>query len=223
MLGQPLSMLLPPVVGVRLHGALPEGTTATDLVLTVTELMRRHGVVGKFVEFSGPGVTEITLADRVTISNMSPEFGSTCAYFPIDDETPRYLRFTGRSAELVALVEAYAKEQGLWHEPDRPRRYTEHVELDLSTVVPSLAGPRRPQDRVPLNRSRTAFRVALTDMLDPGSLPAPSWADEASEESFPASDAPAIDAQRPGAGRPASVPTEPALPNWPNSRHARRG
>ena len=123
-------------------------------MLTITELMRRHGVVGKFVEFSGPGVAATTLADRVTISNMSPEFGSTCAYFPIDDETLRYLRFTGRSDERVALVEAYAKEQGLWHEPDRPRRYTEHVELDLSTVVPSLAGPRRPQDRParPLDR-----------------------------------------------------------------------
>ncbi len=156
----------------HLSGALPEGTTATDLVLTITELMRRHGVVGKFVEFSGPGVSGTTLADRVTISNMSPEFGSTCAYFPIDDETLRYLRFTGRSDERVALVEAYAKEQGLWHEPDRPRRYTEHVELDLSTVVPSLAGPRRPQDRVPLDRSRTAFRLALTDMLGPDQAPA---------------------------------------------------
>ena len=172
MLGQSLPMLLPPVVGVHLSGVLPEGTTATDLVLTITELMRRHGVVGKFVEFSGPGVSGITLADRVTISNMSPEFGSTCAYFPIDDETLRYLRFTGRDAERVALVEAYAKEQGLWHEPDRPRRYTEHVELDLSTVVPSLAGPRRPQDRVPLDRSRTAFRLALTDMLGPDQAPA---------------------------------------------------
>ena len=172
MLGQSLPMLLPPVVGVHLSGALPEGTTATDLVLTITELMRRHGVVGKFVEFSGPGVSGTTLADRVTISNMSPEFGSTCAYFPIDDETLRYLRFTGRSDERVALVEAYAKEQGLWHEPDRPRRYTEHVELDLSTVVPSLAGPRRPQDRVPLDRSRTAFRLALTDMLGPDQAPA---------------------------------------------------
>jgi aconitate hydratase len=152
---------------VHLSGALPDGTTATDLVLTITELMRRHGVVGKLVEFSGPGVTEITLADRVTISNMCPEFGATCAYFPIDDETLRYLRFTGRSDERVALIEAYAKEQGLWHEPDRPRRYTEHVELDLSTVVPSPAGPRRPQDRVPLEGARTAFRLALTDMLGP--------------------------------------------------------
>ena len=141
MLGQPLSMLLPPVVGVRLHGALPEGTTATDLVLTITELMRRHGVVGKFVEFSGPGVTETTLADRVTISNMSPEFGSTCAYFPDRRRDAAVPALHRAQRERVALVEAYAKEQGLWHEPDRPRRYTEHVELDLSTVVPSLAGP----------------------------------------------------------------------------------
>ena len=220
MLGQSLSMLLPRVVGVHLHGTLPEGTTATDLVLTITELMRRHGVVGKFVEFSGPGVTGITLADRVTISNMSPEFGSTCAYFPIDDETLRYLRFTGRSVEQVALVEAYAKEQGLWHDPERPRRYSEHVELDLATVVPSLAGPRRPQDRVPLDRSRAAFRLALTDMLAPAGTPTEavaSWADEASEESFPSSDAPAIDAERPGAGRPAAVPTAVALPGRPSA------
>ena len=141
MLGQSLPMLLPPVVGVHLSGALPEGTTATDLVLTITELMRRHGVVGKFVEFSGPGVSGTALADRVTISNMSPEFGSTCAYFPIDDETLRYLRFTGRSDERVALVEAYAKEQGLWHEPDRPCRYTEHVELDLVDGGAVAGGP----------------------------------------------------------------------------------
>ena len=220
MLGQSLPMLLPRVVGVRLHGALPPGTTATDLVLTITELMRRHGVVGKFVEFSGPGVAALTLADRVTIANMSPEFGSTCAYFPIDDETLRYLRFTGRSAQRIALVEAYAKEQGLWHEPDRPRRYSEHVELDLATVVPSLAGPRRPQDRVPLDSSRAAFRWALTDMLAPTG-PAPtslaSWADEASDESFPASDAPAIDTERPGAGLPAPVRSEPVLPGRPSA------
>jgi aconitate hydratase len=161
MLGQSLPMLLPRVVGVHLSGALPDGATATDLVLTITELMRRHGVVGAFVEFAGPGVRRLPLADRLTIANMSPEFGSTCAYFPIDDETLRYLRFTGRTDEHVALVEAYAKEQGLWHEPDRPRRYSEHVELDLSTVVPSLAGPRRPQDRVPLAEVKRSFREAF--------------------------------------------------------------
>lgn len=162
MLGQSLSMPLPRVVGVRLHGALPEGSTATDLVLTITELMRRHGVVGAFVEFSGPGVAALSLADRATIANMSPEFGSTCAYFPIDDETLRYLGFTGRSDDHVALVEAYAKEQGLWHQPDRPPRYSETVELHLDTVVPSLAGPRRPQDRVPLDRAQTSLRDVVT-------------------------------------------------------------
>ncbi|MEV6814521.1 aconitate hydratase AcnA, partial [Micromonospora sp. NPDC051296] len=163
MLGQPLSIRLPRVVGVRLRGALPEGSTATDLVLTVTELMRRHGVVGSFVEFSGPGIAEITLPDRVTIANMSPEFGSTCAYFPIDEETLRYLRFTGRPATQVALVEAYAREQGLWHDPGRQIRYSEIVDLDLGAVVPSLAGPRRPQDRVALSAAKPAFRRALQD------------------------------------------------------------
>ncbi|WP_238005669.1 aconitate hydratase AcnA [Dactylosporangium sp. AC04546] len=158
MLGQPVSMRIPQVVGVRLHGVLPHGATATDLVLTITELMRGHGVVGKFVEFSGPGVAEITLADRATIANMSPEFGSTCAYFPIDAETLRYLRFTGRPDATVALVEAYAKEQGLWHEPGATPRYTETLDLDLGTVVASLAGPRRPQDRVPLDRAKAGFR-----------------------------------------------------------------
>jgi aconitate hydratase len=161
MLGQALPMPVPRVVGVRLTGALPAGTTATDLVLTITELLRRHGVVGAFVEFAGPGVARLPLTDRVTIANMSPEFGSTCAYFPIDDETLRYLRFTGRPDEHVALVEAYAKEQGLWHEPHRPKRYAEQVELDLSTVVPSLAGPRRPQDRVPLDAVKPAVRGLL--------------------------------------------------------------
>ncbi|WP_328463376.1 aconitate hydratase AcnA [Actinoplanes sp. NBC_00393] len=164
MLGQSLSMLLPRVVGVRLHGRLPEGSTATDLVLTITERLRRHGVVGKFVEFSGPGAAEITLADRATIANMSPEFGSTCAYFPIDDETLRYLRFTGRSPQRVALVEAYAKAQGLWHDPARPVAYTEVVDLDLGSVVPSLAGPRRPQDRVALTDAKRAFREATHDL-----------------------------------------------------------
>ncbi|MFC0106321.1 aconitate hydratase [Kibdelosporangium aridum] len=150
MLGEAVTMLLPPVVGFRLTGALPSGATATDLVLTITELLREHGVVGKFVEFHGEGVRRLSVPDRATIANMSPEFGSTCAYFPIDDETIRYLRFTGRSEEQVALVEAYAKEQGLWHRPEDTADYTETVELDLGTVQPSLAGPNRPQDRIAL-------------------------------------------------------------------------
>src|SRR5271155_4774275 len=141
MLGQPISMLIPQVIGFRLTGELPAGTTATDLVLTITELLRRHGVVGKFVEFYGDGVGAVPLANRATIGNMSPEFGSTCAIFPIDEATLDYLRLTGRPAKQVALVEAYAKEQGLWHEPGHQARYSEELKLDLSTVVPSLAGP----------------------------------------------------------------------------------
>ncbi|MHB1777303.1 MAG: aconitate hydratase AcnA [Acidimicrobiales bacterium] len=162
MLGQPLSMLLPPVVGLRLFGELPEGTTATDLVLTITELLRHHGVVGKFVEAFGPGVAAVPLENRATIGNMSPEYGATCTIFPIDDATLDYLRFTGRDPEHVDLVEAYAKAQGLWHEPggDEPV-YSETVELDLSAVVPSLAGPARPQDRVTLAGAGRAFRQAL--------------------------------------------------------------
>ncbi|MEU6644041.1 aconitate hydratase AcnA [Saccharomonospora sp. NPDC046836] len=163
MLGQSLTMLVPRVVGVRLHGALPEGATATDLVLTLTQLLRQHGVVGKFVEFHGPGVAQIGVADRVTIANMSPEFGSTCAIFPIDAETVRYLKFTGRPAARVALVEAYAKELGLWADPASTARYSEHVDLDLSTVVPSLAGPRRPQDRVRLTEAKAGLRAELAD------------------------------------------------------------
>jgi aconitate hydratase len=183
---------VPPVVGFRLTGALPPGATATDLVLTITELLRGHGVVGKFVEFHGPGVSRTSVADRVTIANMSPEFGSTCAVFPIDAQTLRYLRFTGRSPEHVALVEAYAKQQGLWHEPDLPLTYSERIELDLSSVVASLAGPRRPQDRVPLTSAQAAFRAELRGPAERAARPA-SWVDEASQESFPASDAPAIE------------------------------
>ena len=154
MLGQPISMVVPPVVGFRLLGALPEGATATDLVLTVTELLRRHGVVGKFVEFYGPGVSNVPVENRATIGNMSPEYGSTITIFPIDDQTLRYLRFTGRSEGQVALVEAYAKEQGLWFDPTATPTFSETLELDLATVVPSLAGPSRPQDRVPLDPRR---------------------------------------------------------------------
>ena len=157
MLGQPVSMLIPRVVGFKLNGDLPAGATATDLVLTITEMLRKHGVVGKFVEFYGPGVSALPLANRATIGNMSPEFGSTIAVFPIDQQTLDYLELTGRPAEQLALVEAYAKEQGLWHDPDAEPRYSEKLELDLSTVVPSLAGPKRPQDRVALSDAKAVL------------------------------------------------------------------
>ena len=162
MLGQPLSMLVPRVLGFRLHGALPEGATATDLVLRVTEMLREAGVVGKFVEFHGPGVASLSLADRATLGNMSPEFGSTCAIFPIDAETLEYLRFTGRPSEQVALVEAYAKAQGLFHDAGSPvAAYSDHLDLDLGTVEPSIAGPKLPQQRVPLSQSKSRFFEAL--------------------------------------------------------------
>ena len=182
MLGQPISMLIPKVVGFGLTGELPDGTTATDLVLTITEMLRRHGVVGKFVEFHGDGVAAVPVANRATIGNMSPEFGSTCAIFPIDEETLTYLRLTGRPAEQVALVEAYAKEQGLWHEKGQHARYSEELSLDLSTVVPSLAGPKRPQDRVALADAKTAFREALGAYVQAPSL------DNGLAGTFPASD-----------------------------------
>jgi aconitate hydratase len=161
LLGQPVSMLIPRVVGFKLSGELPVGTTATDLALTITEMLRKHGVVGKFVEFYGPGVVSVPMANRVTIGNMSPEYGSTCAIFPIDDETLRYLRLTGRKEEQIALVEAYAKVQGLWHDPSASPRFSEHIELDLSTIVPSIAGPKRPQDRISLSDSKAAFEKVL--------------------------------------------------------------
>ena len=161
MLGQPVSMLIPKVVGFRLSGELPSGATATDLVLTITELLRRHGVVGKFVEFHGDGVAAVPVANRATIGNMSPEFGSTCAIFPIDRNTLDYLALTGRPREQLDLVEAYAREQGLWPDPGLAVRYSEEVTLDLSTVVPSIAGPRRPQDRIALADAKTAFRDAV--------------------------------------------------------------
>ncbi|MET1034105.1 MAG: aconitate hydratase AcnA [Arthrobacter sp.] len=158
MLGQPVSMLIPRVVGFKLSGNIPAGATATDVVLTITEMLRKHGVVGKFVEFYGEGVAAVPLANRATIGNMSPEFGSTAAMFPIDDVTLDYLRLTGRPAENVALVESYAKEQGLWHDPSRELRFSEYLELDLSTVVPSIAGPKRPQDRIQLTDAKEQFR-----------------------------------------------------------------
>jgi aconitate hydratase len=182
MLGQPISMLIPKVLGFRLSGELPSGATATDLVLTITELLRKHGVVGKFVEFHGQGVAAVPVANRATIGNMSPEFGSTCAIFPIDQHTLDYLKLTGRPAEQVALVEAYAKEQGLWHDPDREARYSEELSLDLSTVVPSIAGPKRPQDRIALADAKTAFRDALPDYVAEASL------DNGLAGTFPASD-----------------------------------
>jgi aconitate hydratase len=157
LLGQPVSMLIPRVVGFKLNGKLPVGTTATDLVLTITEALRKHGVVGKFVEFYGPGVTALPMANRTTIGNMSPEYGSTCAIFPIDEETIRYMALTGRTGEQLALVEEYAKRVGLWHNPNEVPRYSETLELDLATIVPSIAGPKRPQDRIELSNSKAAF------------------------------------------------------------------
>ncbi|WP_028266787.1 aconitate hydratase [Arthrobacter sp. MA-N2] len=192
MLGQPVSMLIPRVVGFKLTGSIPAGATATDVVLTITEQLRNHGVVGKFVEFYGEGVAAVPLANRATIGNMSPEFGSTAAMFPIDDVTLDYLRLTGRSEQNVALVEAYAKEQGLWHDPSHEIKFSEYLELDLSTVVPSISGPKRPQDRIILTESKAQFREDLRnyvkeDLAD-GSL------DEAIDESFPASDSPSFTA-----------------------------
>jgi aconitate hydratase len=186
MLGQPVSMLIPKVVGFKLSGAIPTGVTATDVVLTVTQMLRRHGVVGKFVEFYGAGVGEVPLANRATIGNMSPEFGSTAAIFPIDDVTLDYLRLTGRSEEQVALVEAYAKRQSLWHDPDREPDYSEYLELDLGTVVPSIAGPRRPQDRIELSRAKDQFALDLEDYTEYDE--AASLVDVAVEGTFPASD-----------------------------------
>ncbi|MFB6558738.1 MULTISPECIES: aconitate hydratase AcnA [unclassified Streptomyces] len=183
MLGQPVSMLIPRVVGFKLTGELPTGTTATDLVLTITEMLRGHGVVGKFVEFYGEGVAATSLANRATIGNMSPEFGSTAAIFPIDDETLKYLRLTGRDAQQVALVEAYAKEQGLWLDPAAEPDFSEKLELDLSTVVPSIAGPKRPQDRIVLANAAQQFAQDVRNYVEDD--------DEAGKESFPASDAPA--------------------------------
>jgi aconitate hydratase len=187
MLGEAVSMLIPQVVGFKLTGSLPEGATATDLVLTVTQVLRATGVVGKFVEYFGHGLTGLPVADRATIGNMSPEYGATCGFFPVDDETLKYLRLTGRPEEHVALVESYCKENRLWHEPEHEPEYSQVVELDLANVVPSLAGPRRPQDRVPLTDAKRSFEESLpTFGVDYGNA-----RDEAVAESFPASDPPA--------------------------------
>jgi aconitate hydratase len=188
MLGQPVSMLIPRVVGFKLSGERRPGVTATDVVLTVTEMLRKHGVVGKFVEFYGEGVAEVPLANRATLGNMSPEFGSTAAIFPIDEVTIDYLRMTGRSDEQLALVEAYAKEQGMWHDPSREPKFSEYIELDLSDVVPSIAGPKRPQDRIALDDAKSAFRKDIHNYVENGNSAAHSNVDEAVEETFPGSD-----------------------------------
>ncbi|SDP11119.1 aconitate hydratase [Lentzea jiangxiensis] len=207
MLGQPVSMLIPRVVGFKLSGELPAGATATDLVLTITEMLRKQGVVGKFVEFYGEGVGAVPLANRATIGNMSPEFGSTVGIFPIDGETIDYLRLTGRSEEQIALVEAYAKEQGLWHDPSREAVYSETMELDLATVVPSIAGPKRPQDRIELTSAKEAFRQALGAYVAHTDSPELSGVDEAVDETFPASDPVAVGEGENGSGTPKVVHT----------------
>ncbi len=206
MLGQPMPMLIPQVLGFKLHGALPEGATATDLVLTVTEMLRERGVVGKFVEFYGAGLAGLPIADRATIGNMSPEFGSTCAIFPIDSETLRYLELSGRTTERIELVEAYAREQGMWHdEHSEEPTYSDLIELDLGEVVPSIAGPKRPQDRVSLTDAKQAFGESLR-----GLVPDYDDSDEASAESFPSSDPPAIDASEHVQGAHASAAHSPS-------------
>jgi aconitate hydratase len=188
MLGQPVSMLIPRVVGFKLSGEIKPGVTATDVVLTVTEMLRKHGVVGKFVEFYGAGVAEVPLANRATLGNMSPEFGSTAAIFPIDDVTVDYLRLTGRTEEQLALVEAYAKAQGMWHDASREPKFSEYLELDLGDVVPSIAGPKRPQDRILLSESKVAFRKDIHNYVEEQMPTECTKLDEAVDESFPASD-----------------------------------
>jgi len=213
MLGQPMSMLTPQVVGLKLTGELTEGTTATDLVLTVAELLRRTGVVGKFVDFFGPGVANVPLATRATLGNMSPEYGSTVTIFPIDDETLDYMRLTGRSEHQIALVEAYTKEQGLWHDPDHVPDYTQVVELDLSTVEPSVAGPSRPQDRIPLKATQGAVRALLAGWSHGDAVQ--GGLDQASAASFPASDPPAISTRVEADEPPMTKPAEP-VSSWPS-------
>ena len=215
MLGQPVSMLIPRVVGFKLSGEIRPGVTATDVVLTVTDMLRKHGVVGKFVEFYGRGVAEVPLANRATLGNMSPEFGSTAAIFPIDEVTIEYLRLTGRSAEQVALVEAYAKTQGMWHDPDREAQYSEYLELDLSTVVPSIAGPKRPQDRIELSDAKTAFRKDIHNYVEENKPAPETKLDEAVEESFPASDSAALSFADDGATLPSAANGAAGRPSKP--------
>ncbi|WP_307843982.1 aconitate hydratase AcnA [Sanguibacter suaedae] len=210
MLGQPVSMLIPRVVGFKLTGQIPSGVTATDVVLTITQQLRQHGVVGKFVEFYGEGVAAVPLANRATIGNMSPEFGSTAAIFPIDEVTMDYLRLTGRSEEQLALVEAYTKEQGLWHDPQAEGYtepvFSEYLELDLSTVVPSIAGPKRPQDRIELTAAKESFATSILDYVDSDSAAAFRGLDESVSETFPASDPIAAGAHADSSAAPADVP-----------------
>jgi len=205
MLGQPVSMLIPRVVGFKLSGAIPPGVTATDVVLTITQQLRQHGVVGKFVEFYGDGVAQVPLANRATIGNMSPEFGSTCAIFPIDDVTIDYLRLTGRGDAEVALVEAYAKEQGLWHDPGAEPVFSEYLGLDLSTVVPSIAGPKRPQDRIGLTEAKESFATSILDYVDAAQAAPFTGLDESVDETFPASDPIAAGERADSSDAPAQV------------------
>ncbi|MGO1522231.1 MAG: aconitate hydratase [Nesterenkonia sp.] len=219
MLGQPISMLIPRVVGFKLTGEIPAGATATDVVLTITEQLRQHGVVGKFVEFYGQGVAKVPLANRATIGNMSPEFGSTAAMFPVDEVTTEYMRLTGRTEEEIALVEAYAKEQGMWHDPDRELRFSEHLELDLSTVVPSISGPKRPQDRIELTDAKEQFRKDIHNYVDETAAALEEATngrvDHSVDETFPGSDAPAHTpeesqdpADKPRPADPSAAPAE---------------
>jgi len=222
MLGQPVSMLIPRVVGFKLTGEIKPGVTATDVVLTVTDMLRKHGVVGKFVEFYGRGVAEVPLANRATLGNMSPEFGSTAAMFPIDEETIKYLRLTGRTDEQLALVEAYAKTQGMWHYsdsegPDHEPKFSEYLELDLSTVVPSIAGPKRPQDRIELTDAKNAFRKDIHNYVTENHPAPQTKLDEAEEESFPASDSAALSFADDGAvdARPSAADGSHGRPSKP--------
>jgi aconitate hydratase len=226
MLGQPVSMLIPRVVGFKLTGEIKPGVTATDVVLTVTDMLRKHGVVGKFVEFYGNGVAEVPLANRATLGNMSPEFGSTAAMFPIDEETINYLRLTGRTDEQLALVEAYAKEQGMWHDPAKEPVFSEYLELDLSTVVPSIAGPKRPQDRIELTDAKNAFRKDIHNYVEENHPTPETKLDEAVEESFPASDSVSLSFADDGAvdARPSAANGATGRPSKPVTvKSAERG